>query len=545
MAQKKKKSPFDTEKKLALQFFRNNDLPKAFILYTRIHKKNPKDFDACFMLGVIMHKRKDTESALDLLQQAAHIKKKSAKVYFQLGSIYHDLHEHDKVIEALHTAIDIKPDYIEAYELITSTMQLAGLYRELIEVCRSAVTVMPDNAELYARMAGALEQISQLDEAKEAAENTLQIDRFHSRALFTLAKIERRRHDLPAARDRLQSLMGMSLQPVQMSAVAGEFGDVLDRLGEYEAAFKAFTHANNMMLRTVPPEAQQSRTLHNKIHAYQNFFQPEVVSNWSKPDDGQISPIFLVGFPRSGTTLTEQLLVASGKIYPSDEQTVIDQLIESISGLLGRTVYMPEGLVSLKDDELSLLRGHYWKLVENMCGELPQGKRFLDKLPLNIIELGFVYRLFPQANIIVILRDPRDCCLSCYMRQFVLNEAMINFTSVEATGKFYAETMGLWMHYRDNLPLKYLQLRYEDMVADLETAARALLSFLELEWNVDVLRYFEKVSERNVRTPSYSAIATPIYNRAVGRWKNYSERIAPMMDDLKPYVEAFAYDADD
>ena len=542
MAQKKKKTSFDTEKKQALQFFRKNDLAKAFTLYKKIHTKKPKDFDSCFMLGVIAHKRKDVNSALDFLQQAALIKKNSAKVYFQLGAVYHDSQENDKAIEALHAAIELKPDYVEALERITYVMQISGLYRELIEVCRNAVSVISDNADLYARMAGALEQTSQLDEAKVAAEKALKIDPLHSRALFTLAKVERRRNDLPAARDRLRSLMGMSLQPAQMSAVAGELGEVLDRLGEYEDAFKAFTHANNVMLRMAPPQAQQNRALHNKIESSQKFFQADMVSAWSEPDDEEPSPVFLVGFPRSGTTLTEQILAATGKVHPSDEQTVIEQLIRDIPELLGRTVYMPEGLASLNDYELTLLRRRYWKLVVDMCGELPQGKRFLDKLPLNIIDLGFIYRIFPKAEIIVVLRDPRDCCLSCYMRQFVLNEAMINFTSVETTGKFYAETMGLWLHYRNNLPLKHLQLRYEDMVIDLETTARSLLSFLGLDWNADVLRFFEKVSERNVRTPSYSAIASPIYNRAVGRWKNYKKQMKPMISYLTPYISEFGYE---
>lgn len=239
------------------------------------------------------------------------------------------------------------------------------------------------------------------------------------------------------------------------------------------------------------------------------------------------------------------MLAATGEIQPSDEQTVIEQLMRDSSDVLGRHVFMPEGLASLKANELTLLRKHYWKLVADMCGDLPQGKRFLDKLPLNIIELGFIYRLFPGAKIIVVLRDPRDCCLSCYMRQFVLNEAMINFTSVDATGKFYAETMGLWLHYRDNLPLKCFQLRYEDMVSDLEQVARSLMSFLQIEWNADVLRYFEKAGERNVRTPSYSAIASPVYNRAVGRWKNYEKHIKPMLNHLAPYISEFGYGSAD
>ena len=538
---KKKKLPMEAEKKQALQCVLKNDLAKAKSICLQISKKRPNDFDAHLMLGMIEHKNSNFEKAITLLLKAAELKKSSAKVYYQLGQVYRDYNKLDHAIKALQNAIKIKPDYAEAYDVLTVIMQMAGYYHELIVICRDAVKLFPESDDLYARMAAALEQTSQLDEAKEAAECALNINARHTRALFTLAKIEKRRNDLHAARNRLQALTSMSLQPAQMSAVAGELGDVEDRLGEYTDAFKSFEKANKVLLRTVPSEVMHNNPIYGKINRLQNYFIKGKVSEWKEPDDGLDSPVFLVGFPRSGTTLTEQVLASTGEVHPSDEQHIITRLIEETETLLDRPLLMPDGFEQLSIDELSRLRKRYWELVGEMCGGVPDGKQFLDKLPLNIIDLGFIYRIFPQAKIIVVLRDPRDCCLSCFMRQFVLNEAMINFTSIESSGKFYASTMGLWLHYRKYLPIKYLELRYEDMVDDLEVSARSILSFLELDWNEQVLRYFENVSERNVRTPSYSAVATPIYNRAVGRWMHYQTQIEPMMASISSFIQEFGY----
>ena len=538
---KKKKLPMEAEKKQALQLFLKNDLAKAKSICLQVSKKRPNDFDAHLMLGMIEYKNGNFEQAIKLLLKASELKKSSAKVYFQLGQVYRDCNELDNAIKALQNAIKLKPDYVEAYDVLTIIMQMAGYYHELIVTCRDAVKMIPAPDDFYARMAAALEQTSQLDEAKEAAECSININARNTRALFTLAKIEKRRNDLHAARNRLQTLVNMPLQPAQMSAVAGELGDVEDRLGEYTDAFHSFTKANKVLLRTVPSEVIQNNPIYRKINGLQNYFVKRKASEWTEPDDGLVSPVFLVGFPRSGTTLTEQLLASTGEVHPSDEQHIITRLLEDAETVLGHPLLMPDGFDDLSTEDLTRLRKHYWELVGEMCGAVPDGRQFLDKLPLNIIDLGFIYRIFPQAKVIVVLRDPRDCCLSCFMRQFVLNEAMINFTSVESTGKFYAATMGLWLHYREYLPIQYLELRYEDMVEDLESSARKILSFLDLDWNEQVLRYFENVSKRNVRTPSYSAIATPIYNRAVGRWRHYQTQIEPMMKSISPFVQEFGY----
>lgn len=545
MAQKKKKNAFDAEKKQALQFFRKNDLVKASTIYSKIIKKKPKDFDACFMLGVIAQKNGQLEQATSRYIQATEIKKNSAKAFYQLGVAYRDAQDVDAAVNALTKVIELKSDYLEAYDVLTGMLQAEGLHHELIAACSDAISVMPDAVELHARLAGAYEMTSQLPQAKAAAQATIKLNPLHTRALFTLAKVARREGELEVAKNKLKSLLGMKLQPAQFSAVAGELGEVFDRLEDYDSAFNTFTRANQAMQGTVSPQSLRQNPAIDNIKHLQSFFTEGIASTWGadEPDDGLDAPLFLVGFPRSGTTLAEQILTSSEKIQPSDEQMIIPRLLTELSQLLGRHVPYPEGLSSFSQADLSILRKRYWELVVEMCGGLEKGKYFLDKLPLNIVEIGFIYRIFPGSKILVMLRDPRDCCLSGFMRQFVLNDSMLNLTDIAQTGKFYAAVMALWLQYRENIPIKYKQFRYEDLVDDQEGTSRALLEFLGLKWNDAVLRYFEKVKERNVRTPSYSAVSTPIYKRAVGRWKKYEKQLMPMMGNLQPYIKEFGYDA--
>lgn len=541
---RKKKSPTENEMKQALQFFRKNELTKAKAACVRVFKRNPKDFDACFMLGLIALKNSDAEQASTLLTRATRLRINSSKAWGQLGVACWQTGDVETAIAALREAIRLKPDYLEACEMLTLVLESEGRYQALVDVCHDAIGSGAVSVEIYSRLAGALERLNRLEEAEAIAEKALNQVPGHARAQLTLAKIDRRQERMERARDRLRTVLGGQLSPVQYSAVAGELGDVLDRLGDFTAAFQAYERGNGALLRTVQPGLLQHNPILASIKRYRSYYSAQAISAWAAedPDDKLDSPLFLVGFPRSGTTLTEQILTATDGVQASDEQPVIGRLISELPELAGPAFSFPEGLTEIPAETLARLRSRYWELVHQMCGDIAAGKRFLDKLPLNIIELGFIYRLFPRSPVLVMLRDPRDCCLSCFMKQFILNDSMVNFTTVEQTSRFYAAAMGLWLYYRDTLPLNFKVLRYEDLVCDLEGSARSLLAFFGLEWSEAVLRFFEKVRERDVRTPSYSAIASPIYNRAVGRWKSYRQQLAPMRHDLTPFIKAFGYE---
>jgi len=209
--------------------------------------------------------------------------------------------------------------------------------------------------------------------------------------------------------------------------------------------------------------------------------------------------------------------------------------------ILGRQIRYPEDFDKLAPKELTLLRQHYWALARQMLNTDFEGKILLDKLPLNLIELCFIHRLFPDARVVVVLRDPRDSCLSCFMRGFVPNEAMINFVTLEQTAKLYAAVMDFWIHLRAFIGQPWIEIRYEDIVEDFDNSTRRLLEFLGLEWSEAVMNYHQNTKMRDVRTPSYGDITQPIFRRAMGRWRNYSGPMATTRNTLQPYVEAFGY----
>ena len=237
----------------------------------------------------------------------------------------------------------------------------------------------------------------------------------------------------------------------------------------------------------------------------------------------------------------EQILESHPHLTGSREEPLLTRLLDSTATLIGRPFAYPEGLDGLAPAELHTLRAEYWRLARQQVGPEVDTRRLVDKLPLNIIELGFIHRLFPDAKIIVALRDPRDVCLSCYMQSFELNQAMVNFLDLEGTTRLYAAVMDLWRHYRALPELDTFVYRYEDLIDDVEAMARRLLEFLGEPWDPTVLRYHEIARKRYANTPSYQNVTLPIYRKAIGRWRSYAEQLAPHLNVLQPFLEEFGY----
>ena len=174
-------------------------------------------------------------------------------------------------------------------------------------------------------------------------------------------------------------------------------------------------------------------------------------------------------------------------------------------------------------------------------GETLSGRHLVDKLPLNLVHLGLVRRLFPDAKILLALRDPRDVVLSCFMQTFELNTAMVHFLDLCDAARLYRTVMALGTVYQQRLGLDLLSYRYEDLVAAPESTARQVFAHLGLPWDDCVMRYYERRAGRAVATPSYQDVTRPVYSRAVGRWRSYRGEMAAALDLLLPAVTAFGY----
>ena len=158
------------------------------------------------------------------------------------------------------------------------------------------------------------------------------------------------------------------------------------------------------------------------------------------------------------------------------------------------------------------------------------------------MHIGLINLVFPEAKIIVALRDPRDCCLSSFMQDFELNSAMIHFLTLDGAVNFYSQVMGSWLHFRDITTLSHITVRYEDTVQDLEFEAKKLIDYLGLNWEADILQFHQRAKERVIATPSYVAVTEPVHTRAIGRWQNYQEQFAPLLPKLEPFLREFKYE---
>ena len=188
------------------------------------------------------------------------------------------------------------------------------------------------------------------------------------------------------------------------------------------------------------------------------------------------------------------------------------------------------------------LREAYFKELKMHLDQADDGKLIVDKFPLNIGYVGLIHRVFPDAKFILVLRHPCDCVLSCFMQSFKLNDAMMNFLSLEQSAKLYAAIMELWSVYRQKLNLDVHVVKYEDLVQDLEGTCKPLIRFLGLEWDDNLHNYQKTAMDRSwIKTPSYSQVVQPLYKQASGRWTNYRKQMEPVLPVLQPWIEAFGY----
>ncbi len=252
------------------------------------------------------------------------------------------------------------------------------------------------------------------------------------------------------------------------------------------------------------------------------------------------SPIFVVGFPRSGTTLLETMLDAHEQLTCMDERAFLNDLAKSIES---DGFDYPHGLDALDEAHCQRLRERYWKSVRSHTLADPT-RRLIDKNPLNMMRLPIIARLFPHAKVILCLRDPRDVVLSNYMQIFRAPGYATMCATLESTAQGYATAFDFWFEQMAIFKLDVLAFRHEDMIENVEQHSRDLCEFLGLQWSADMVAFHEHARQRGyIRTPSYHQVVEPVNRKGVGRWQRYRQWMEPALPLLQPYLDRFGYAA--
>ncbi len=515
---------------------------EAVAAYRRTLELNPDHADAHIKLGILLRELGRLDEAVTYFRRVLEIDPTLSEAYNFLGLSLIDLTRLDEALEVLRRGLETDPGDAEAQANLGVLLKEMGDNDGALAAFRKSLEIRPDNALTLSKLAVFNEETNRLDEAESIAAESLRISPDLIQSHLVVARCERRKGKFQEAIDRLNGILrsGDVLSALRLS-IHLELGRLYDRAGDSDNAFACFSECNRLARRAAT-RGDKNRYL-RKIDHLTTWFTEDWVRTWTPapPNDGDTAPAFLIGFPRSGTTLLDQILDSHPGMQTLSEKPAIDAVIEKLASTEGG---YPGALSNLSPQRIERLRETYFEAVGNYM-ELQPGLLLVDKMPFNIIHACLIQRIFPDARLILAMRHPCDACLSCFMQYFEANDALVNFFTLEDTATLYAKVMGLWERYLRVLPLRHYVIRYEDVVADFESETRHLLDFLGIEWDDRVLDYAEHAQDRGIiSTPSYHQVAEPIYRRARYRWKRYAAQLNPVMDRLNPYIDSFGYSED-
>jgi tetratricopeptide (TPR) repeat protein len=431
-----------------------------------------------------------------------------------------------------------------SYVLLQQFDRAIACYRRSLELA----TASSERPQVLLELAKMYERLHDLQAARQCADEALEIAPGFEKARYELAHILHRLGETEAAQVLWHRLVDERRAPPGVIADSlYELAVLHDRAGRYDEAFDSLMRAKEIVRRAAGPCLEDAQVIARATGKTFAAVTPVHCQQWNaaaaqlKPLSGPIA--LLTSHPRSGTTLLEQVLDSHPKAISADELQIMSELVFAP---LGRKASKGGSMVEILDTttpaELDSLRTAYWSGMEGALRQSIGSRLMLDKNPALTGALPVVARVFPEMKILFAIRDPRDVVISCFMQRLPLNPVSVHYLTLEETAKQYARTMSAWLKFRGTLQNPWMEVRYEDTVADIEQQARNVLGFLNLPWDDAVLQYRQTAQRKHVHSPTYEAVTRPLYTSSIQRWRNYAAQLEPCMEILQPFVKEFGYD---
>jgi len=522
----------------ALHELQSGSPKKCVQLCNQILAGNPGLIQALYLRGCAAFQTRDiTQAISDLgVVHGNHPEHLQAAYYY--GRSLRTAGRFDDALAPLRTALAEKDIEIPArYELATCLTHLRRRC-EAIDHYQVILNLQPGNAKVAANLASLLERENRLDEAASWADKALLLNPADETAQMTRATLDRRSGNYPQAVRRLQKLITGIDKPINASIAWNHLGQCFEGQGNWDEAFNAYTESNRILKAHHPDAHPDPRGPHGlqTVARIQAWLKKKPMAGWKEPaktDPGGLA--FLVGFPRSGTTLLDRMLSAHPGIEVLEEKSLFSRLHQDWSepGTL-------EALADINEAQILDARETYRREL-SLHGSHAHRSLVIDKLPLNLSYLFLIHRLFPEAPVIFLQRHPLDVCISCYFQAFELEASMAYFLDIEDTARYYDAVMQVAALSMDQIGNPLHKLRYEDLVIEPEDQLRSLLDFLNMEWQDSVLDYRQQGGSETSNTPSYQQVSKPLHSRSIGKWRHYSQQLEAGVSILQPWVKHFAY----
>jgi tetratricopeptide (TPR) repeat protein len=500
---------------------------EAETAYSTAIELRPDFTEAYFNLGDTLMSQKRAEDAEVRYHQALYLNRNFVEAYSHLGV---SLKKQGRFAEAeanFRKALELRPDYASAHNNLGNALHDQDRIAEAETCYRQAIKFKSDYPEAYSNLGNTLKSEGRLEEAKEALERAIALKSDFVEPHFGLSVLKTYAQDDPHLAILEKQRPMIDEHPIETQIRYWfALGKVYEDIGRYDESFFAYEQGNSLKHSVLAWDETEDDVM---LERMMSVFTKEFFAARPRPTYASKAPIFIVGMPRSGTTLLEQILSTHPGVIGAGE---LKDMNEVVIGAMPGTDYQqyPNAVSAFSGDEFQRLGEQY---IEKVWRNAPEATRITDKMPSNFFYIGMIHLMLPEAKIIHAMRDPMDSCFSCYSRLF--NKENVRFAyDLGTLGRYYARYIKLMRHWHEVLPAgTILDLRYEDMVADTEGQARRLLDYLGLPWDDACLEFHN--NKRRVKTASLAQVRKPIYKTSVARWKYYEKHLRPLLDIVSAY----------
>ncbi len=507
--------------------------------------------------GCALYLLNKIKESIDSFRKAIKLDPSNANAYFNLARACKSQGKIGDAIKELKTALKLSPDLVEAHTSLGTLLYENGSLIECERVWKNAISTDSNHIQYRLGLAKLYTVTGEYDHALEQYKIIRQLEPNNALALCGEADVLEKKGDFYKAYSTIKLLLAADTKDVLLADVFSRLchhfdaceeainyltellesnnvdeylrdlhfslGYVFDRIGRYDAAFSQFEKANQLCNHHC--DMGEIRQRFSKLRRY---FSRESIDRLPRSTTLSEKPVFIVGMPRSGTTLVEQIIASHQDAFGAGELPDVKLMINSMPSLCGaEALTFPECMQYMDSEKMN-------KMAVAYLNRLDQGNnnctRVIDKMPHNFLNIGLLCLLFPKARIIHCMREPADTCLSIYSKSFINLHAY--GTNLRTLGQYYQEYLKLMEHWRDVFPERIFEIKYEDLVSDQEYYSRALLKYCGLDWDDQCLEFYN--SKRTVVTASYDQVRRPIYNTSVEKWRKYEKFIQPLLKELKP-----------
>ena len=535
---------------------------EAIILYNKAIAANPTYLEPLNNLGALLLEEDHTPEAIEVLNKALQLNPNYAEAICNMGGVHLALEENETALAHYRRALELRPIYVEAQMGLAKTYQALENLSEAETGALYAIQIDPNNAKTHALLGGIYAELAQPELSEKEYAQALKLNPECDDALLGLGHLCMENGEMEnaeelflralefkpdnlGARIHLAQVKKVKADDANFSALREEekksanfsenkrmslhfaLGKCYDDNKEYEQAFPHFIAGSKIKRAKFSYDPDIAA---RQFTALKDIFNQTTIDRLSGVGVMSDLPIFVLGMPRSGTTLTEQIIASHPDVYGAGELHDLLKIAQGNITPAQAQMGFPDNLRFLDPETLTAWGKEY---ISGLKLRAPTAQRITDKMPANFFAVGLIHLMLPNAKIIHVNRNPIDTCLSCFTRLF--NRKQEHTYDLAELGRYYVDYARLMEHWRYMLPTgAFLDIQYEDIVADQETQARKLIEYCGLQWNDACLNFHQ--TKRSVRTASLTQVRLPIYNTSVERWRPYEKFLGPLLDALGDLV---------